>query len=298
MDNLTRNKIEDTAWNILKEAGLNEPPVTIERVIEHLKLYREFYNLKNPSFLDRTKHKIKVCGKPIINVIKKINLVAVLFYDENRIVIDSELPKLRQDWPSFHESAHKMLKWHRPYFYGDTAQTLNPDFQEILEAEANYAASELMFCGSVFTKESYDTKKEWASIKELKKRYCRTMTTTLRRYVEHGPDHPMAMLVSTPYWKVKPDQKERCRHFVKSERFEKKFGNITSENILNALDNNCSLRRGGPVADFTCSLDDNNGDAHEFHIEAFYNRYDLLTFCVQTEKRTTKRIILPGIVTF
>ena len=116
MNNLIRSNIEDVVWKTLKAADLDEPPVTIEKVLGYLNLHRDFYNLKNPSFLDKTKHKIKVCGKPILNIIKKINLVAVLFYDEDRIVIDSELPELRQDWPSFHETGHKILEWHRPYF--------------------------------------------------------------------------------------------------------------------------------------------------------------------------------------
>lgn len=293
MNNQVRRDIDNKAWKTLREAGLREPPVTIERVLGHLKLHRDFYNLKEPGFLDKIKYKVKVRGKSIVDIIKKINLKAVLFYDQNRIIIDSDLPELRQDWPSFHETGHKILEWHKPYYYGDTAQTLNPDFQEILEAEANYAASALMFCGPVFTEESCDTKKEWASIMELKKRYCRTITTTLRRYVEHGPDHAMVMLVGTPYWKATSGQTERCRHFVKSEKFEKQFGNLKLENILGEVDKNSRVCQGGPVADFTCSLDDNNGDAHEFHVVAFYNRHDLLTFCVQTEKRTTKRIILP-----
>ena len=171
MDNRIRRDIDNITWKTLREAGLSKPPVTIESVLEYLNLHRDFYDLKEPSFLDKIKHKVKVRGKSIVDIIKKIDLRAVLFYDEDRIVIDSELPKLRQDWPSFHETGHKILEWHRPYYYGDTAQTLNPDFQEILEAEANYAASALMFCGPVFTKESYDTKKEWASIARLKKRY-------------------------------------------------------------------------------------------------------------------------------
>jgi len=95
-----------------------------------------------------------------------------------------------------------------------------------------------------------------------------------------------------------PDQTERCRHFVKSKKFVKQFGNIKLESILNEVDRNCTKRRGGPVADFTCSFDDNNGDSHEFHIEAFYTTHDLLTFCVQNKKRTTKRIILPIAVNF
>ena len=34
MNNRIRRNIEDVAWNTLKAAGLDEPPVTIERVLE------------------------------------------------------------------------------------------------------------------------------------------------------------------------------------------------------------------------------------------------------------------------
>ncbi len=80
---------------------------------------------------------------------------------------------------------------------------------------ANYAASTLMFCGPVFTTEAKDTKPEWASIEGLKKRYRKSYSTTLRRYVQFGPDCPIAMLVITPLWMERPpDQEGRCRHFV------------------------------------------------------------------------------------
>ena len=99
MNDQIRRAIDNIAWKTLREADLDEPPVTIERVLKHLDLHRDFYDLKEPSFLDKIKHKVKVRGKSIVDIIKKIDLRAVLFYDEDRIVIDSKLPKLRQDWP-------------------------------------------------------------------------------------------------------------------------------------------------------------------------------------------------------
>ena len=156
-----------------------------------MKLFREFYDLQNPGFLDKTKHKIRVHGRKLVQILKKINLKAVLFHDENRIVVDETLPDLKREWPSFHEASHKILVWHKPYFcYGDTAQTLNPDWHEQLEAEANFGASALMFCGPVFTEEARDTKPEWSAVEELKKRYRKSFSTTLRRYVEFGPGVP------------------------------------------------------------------------------------------------------------
>ncbi len=297
MDEATSREIEKVTWNTLRDAGIVRPPVQIEVILQHLHLYRDFYSLKNPSFLDRTKHKIRVHGTKLVNILQKINLMAVLFYDENRIVVDEELPEIRQDWPSFHEVSHKIFVWHKPYFYGDTAQTLDPDWHEILESEANYGASALMFCGHIFTKEACDTTKEWASVASLKKRYKKSLTTTLRRYVEHGHDHSMFMLVSTPYWCIKPeDQTKQWRHFVRSKMFSEQFSTVAAEDVLKAVDSNSSIRIGGPVADFTFSLNDDNGVLHEFRAESFYNRYYLLTLCVQLKKCTEKRIVMPKVV--
>ena len=195
MNEETRREIEDVAWRTLRDAGLTQPPVSIEALLDYLELFREFYDLQNPSFLDRTKHRIWVNGRKIV---KKIKLQALLFHDKNRIVVDEALPEIKREWPSFHEVSHKILVWHRPYFYGDTAQTLNPDWHVPLEAEANFGASALMFCGPLFTGEARDTKPGWASVEELKKRYGKSYSTTLRRYVQFGPEVPMAMLTSTP----------------------------------------------------------------------------------------------------
>lgn len=294
MDDATRNEIEKVSWNTLREAGIVRPPVRIETVLEHLHLHREFYDLQNPGFLDRAKHKIKVHGHRLVDMLRSIKLVAVLLYDEDRIVVDSGLPEIKRDFPSFHETAHRIFVWHRPFFYGDTAQTLDPDWHEQLEAEANYGASALMFCGPVFTREALDTSAEWASVAAMKERYGKSYVTTLRRYVEHSHNHPMAMLVSTPYWKEKPaDQPERWRHFVPSKRFAAEFASVSASDLLAAVDENSIERSGGPVADFTYCLEDGNGDGHEFRAESFNNSYYVLTLFVELRRLGAKRIVVP-----
>jgi len=252
MDKGTRHEIEKVAWKTLKEARIIEPPVRIEAILEHLDLHRDFYNLEDPTFLRRAWHKIKVGGQQLASIINKIKLAAVWLPDETRILVDSALPSPKQEWASFHDSIHRILEWHRPFFLGDTAQTLDPDYQEQLENEANYGASALMFCGPVFTKEACDTTKEWASVEVLANRYKKSLTTTVRRYVEHSHDYPMAMLVSTAYWDIKPEnQSERYRHFIRSKKFIEQFNNVTPEQVLAALDNHVKMQRGGPVADST-----------------------------------------------
>lgn len=297
MDEATRREIDKVAWQVLRDAGIRQPPVRIENVLHHLSLYREYYDLQSPGFLDRAQHKIQIHGRRLVDVVQKIRLKAVLFYDEDRIVVDQNLPLLKRDHPSFHEVAHRILPWHGTYFRGDTAQTLDPDWHEALEAEANCGASALMFCGPVFTSEACETVQEWATVAALKARYGKTYVTTLRWYVEHGPALPMAMLMSTPLWKEKPaDQPKRWRYFVGSKQFHERFGNATAEDVLSEVDGNVLESRSGLVGDFTSCLTDVNGERHEFRLESFYNTYDILTLLVHKRRLDAERIVVPRLV--
>ncbi len=299
MDNRTRQEIDKACRTTLRDAGLYGPPIRAEVLLNHLELFRHFYNLQDPGFLDKAKHKLLVSGHKLVQILKKICLQAALFIDEGRIVIDSSLPLLKQEFPAFHEMGHRILVWHRPYFYGDTAQTLDPDWQQTLEAEANYAGSTLMFCGELFTTEARDTKPEWASVKGLKTRYGKNFPTTLRRYVQFGPQCPMAMLTSTPSWMEKPDdQVTRCRHFVPSPKFTAMFGNVTPDYLLRCVDRHAARRRGGMVADFSLGLKDGRDELHEFHAESFFNRIYLQTLFVHVQRMNLDgQIIVSGMTT-
>ncbi len=59
----TKRAIDKSVAKVLREAGVYQPPVKIERVLEHLELYREFYNLEDPSLLAKIKHKMQVEGR-------------------------------------------------------------------------------------------------------------------------------------------------------------------------------------------------------------------------------------------
>jgi hypothetical protein len=282
MDESTKREIDRVTWRTLRDAGLTEPPVRIESLLAHLDLYRSYYDLQDPGFLDRAKQRIKIGRRKLIDVVKKISLQAVLFFDENRMVIDDSLPLIKREWPSFHEVSHKIIPWHRAAFYGDTAQTLDPDWHERLEAEANYGASTLMFCGRRFTEDAKDTRPEWASVQDLVRRYGKSISTTLRRYVGFGPDFAMAMLVSTPKWMAKPDdQVTRCRHFVVSPSFASRYACVTGGLLLAEIDRHARRRFGGPVADFTCAVHDDRGQRSEFRGESFFNGYYLQTLFVE-----------------
>ncbi len=287
-DESTKHEIDKTVTKTLKEAGMKEPPFLIGDLLDHLEIDREFYDLEDPSLIRRFVHKVKVKGKILSKIKEKIKLSALWLPNKgrrDRIYVDSTLPELKKKWASFHDATHGILEWHRPYFLGDTAQTLDPDFQNVLEAEAHYGASGLMFGGKVFTKDALDTTPEWESITLLTKEYKNSYVTTLRRYVQFSHNIPMALTVSTPWWKTKPDdQDHRCRHFIKSRIFDTQFAVITRDLVLEIIDDNTKARKGGPVGDFSLSLLDANGDLHEFYAESFFNRYDILTLIAHKRK--------------
>ncbi len=83
MDQRTENEIEKITQKILKDAGIIEPPVRIEDLLDFLSLDRGFYDLEDPILLRKFWHKVKVQGHKLIRVINKIKLAAVLLPDES-----------------------------------------------------------------------------------------------------------------------------------------------------------------------------------------------------------------------
>ena len=285
IDDSTKREIDKVVSRTLKEASMREPPFQINDLLEFLEVDRHFYDLEDPGLLRRIWHKVRVKGRILSKIKDKIKLAAVWLPDRDRIYVDSSLPAPKQEWASFHDSTHSVLKWHRPFFLGDTAQTLDPDFQKALEAEANYGASALMFGGKAFTKEALDTRPEWESVDSLRKRYNKSYVTTLRRYVQFSHDIPMALVISSPWWMERPnDQAHRCRHFIGSGLFRTRFACVTRNVLLGAIDDNTRQRIGGPVGAFGIGLPDVNGDLHEFYAESFFNRHYILTLLVHHNK--------------
>jgi len=287
----TKRKIDKAVAKTLKEAGMREPPFLIEDLLDHLELDREFYDLEDPGLLRLFQHKVKVKGKILSKIKKTIKLAALWLPDtgRKRILVDKTLPEAKKKWASFHDTTHSILEWHRPFFLGDTAQTLDPDFQNTLEAEAHFGASGLMFGGNVFTRDALDTTPEWDSIEMLKKEYKASYVTTLRRFVQFSHDIPMVLVVSTAWWMTKPDDQEhRCRPFIRSKLFETQFAVTSRDIVLNDIDENTTKRRGGPVGEFSLCLPDVNGDLHEFYAESFFNRYYVLTLIVHNKQMRCK----------
>lgn len=292
-DPATRKEIDLAAAQLLRDAGIVAPPVRIETVLATLEVHRDFYDLAEPGFLARAVHRVRVGADQLRRFLReRVKLAAVWLPDDQRILIDRGLPQPKQDWASFHEATHRLLVWHRDFFLGDTAQTLDPGFQERLEAEANYGASALRFLGTQFTRDARDVSIGWNALKALKKRYDTSLQSTARRFVEFGPDLPMLLVVSTPWWfEVPADQPHRCRHLLPSPLFARVFQSPEADVLRDAITYTTRHTRGGPAGECEICLLDRNGEWHAFLGMHFYNGHDVLTLFVRERRVTTKSVL-------
>lgn len=208
--------------------------------------------------------------------------MAAWFPESSKILLDTSLPPPKRTFPQFHETVHSILPWHKGFFLGDTAQTLSPEYQEALELEANYGASELWFCGPEFRKRSLDFALEWKSIPELRDMFGTTLTTTLWKMVV-SQKSPALGVVSIPAWKAEAGA-ERCKYVIKSPEVMTRFSKVDRRMLLAQIESNIVQRRGGPLGTYEVVLTDDNGDLHSFQAETFFNRHELLTLFVYKKK--------------
>ena len=173
---------------------------------------------------------------------------------------------------------------------GDDLYSLAPSCQEQLEAEANYAAGQLLFLGSKFSSMANDTKPSIEGVTGLKKLFGNTITSTLWRYVESThADLPMVGVVTVhPHraWRKNDfDITNPCRYLVRSPAFATRFATITEVTVFAHIQSYCGSQRGGPLGDAEIPLRDVNGAEHIFYFETFFNRFEALTLAVHLRPR-------------
>ncbi len=219
-----------------------EPPLDINEIIDHLNIYFGYYNLEDPSLKDEIWHKLHIGLTKAKDILGKISLKGLWLPTSNKILLDVDLPNSKKKWTTAHEIIHKLLPTHRIILLGDTAETLDPEYHDMMESEANYGASSLIFLGEVFTEEAHSYSPSFKSIQDLSKRYRNSLTTTLRRYVEYGYLEPICGLISKPLWDLTSNGS--CRYYFKSESFITQFANVKKEELLEIRSGSGCLDRG------------------------------------------------------
>jgi len=278
MDHRTQQDIDRVVEKILSEMLVREPPLDLDEVFAHLAIDHGYYDLADPSLLRDVWHRIKIGPSQLLHLLKKVDLKGLWLPDRNRILVDAAIPNPKKRWANAHEIGHKIIPTHSAFFLGDTPETLDPEYQCMLEEEANYAASTLLFLNDVFTGDARSLPVCLRSVKVLSDRYKNSYASTLRRYVHRGPDLPLIGVISKANWDSPFDSAEiRCTHLIRSPLFKAQFGAVLRATVTEFIDSYVTCRRGGPVGDSEVALANRAGTAIPFQSETFYNQHDLLT---------------------
>jgi len=287
----TRTEIEAQISKVLRGLGNPEPPLHLDDVRLLLSLDRNYYSSLDDSALRESVSRLKVAGQQVISrptllleAIRKLSLRALYLPDKRRILIDADLPILKHRWNEAHEIGHSVIPWHQGLM-GDDELTLTPSCHYKIEAEANFAAGQLLFFGARFLEEAKSLQPGFQAVTSLTKIFGNTKTSTLWRYVEQvGAELPLFGMISCHPHVLRRDDsfdpENPCRHLVQSNAFVARFGSPSEKTLFAKVATHCGAQQGGFIGEDDIVLQDLNGVDHLFHFETFFNRYDALTLGV------------------
>ncbi|KKC38006.1 peptidase [Devosia epidermidihirudinis] len=282
--------IDSQVQKVLRGLGNPEPPLHLSDVRELLKLDRRYYSSTDDSFLREMVSRIAVAGKQVLlrpsllrDAIKSFDLRALYIPDRRRILLDREQPDAKQRWNEAHEVGHSLIPWHDDLMLGDQDQTLSKGCHDQIEAEANYAAGQLLFLQDRFPILAKDAPISLSGVRSLKGVFGNTLTTTFWRFIESSHlETPMLGLIGGHPKRndLNPAGSQLLRHMIESPAFKQMFATPTLELLTGELGRYCGPQRAGPLGHSEVILLDRNGDAHRFGFESFFNGYDCLTLAV------------------
>ena len=272
---------------VLKGLGNPEPPLRLEDVRELLRLDRGYYSTADDSFLQEMISKLKVAGVQVLErpnllleAVKKFDLRALYLPDRKRILLDRSQPAPKLRWNEAHEIGHSLIPWHEDLMLGDNEHSLAPACHAQIEAEANFAAGQLLFLRDKFTSASKDTVPSLHSILALKGHFGNTITTTFWRFVEESHSHiPMLGMIG-------PHPKRQLlgvgavspfKYLIESPAFKTMFPSVSARELHKVISSYCGVQKSGPLGTAEVILLDKNGERHLFVFESFSNTYDCLS---------------------
>lgn len=292
LDQRSRRDIDGQIAKILRGLGDPAPPIDLRLVRDLLKLDRGYYSTTDDSFLRETFSRMKVAGLQVLrrptllrDAVVSLNLRALYLPDQKRILLDQDLPQLKHRWNEAHEIGHDIIPWHSGMMFGDTEQTLTPVCHEIMEAEANYAAGQLLFLGRRFVDQANGSAPSLTLVRSLSRDFGNTITSTLWRFAEeaHGERPMLALVTGHPHpTKRKPDfdPANPCRYCVQSPAFRERYAHVSEAELFQVTVRYSGAQRGGMLGQGDVVLRDRNGDGQVFHFETFFNGHEAITLAV------------------
>lgn len=278
--------IESQVSKVLRGLGNPEPPLRLEDVREILRLDRRYYSSTDDGFLRETISKLTVAGTQILmrpglilDAVRKFDLRALYLPDRKRILLDRSQPQAKHRWNEAHEIGHSILPWHEDLMLGDHEQTLSPGCHAQIEAEANYAAGQMLFLQSRFRSAANDHTPSLDAIRNLKGAFGNTYTTTFWRFIEdcHNEVPMIGLIGSHPRLSVIGENGTKFRYIIESPAYRSKFESLSTDRLNREILTYCQYRKAAPLGSNEVCISDRRGERHLFLFETFSNTYDCLT---------------------
>lgn len=293
LDERSAHDIDGIVSKILHDLDDPEPPLSLETIRDLLRLDRAYYSSTDADALQETVHRLRVGAKQVIErpsllleVVRMRQLKALWVPDRKRILIDSEIPSPKQRWGEAHEIGHSLIPWHDSMMHGDQNRTLSIACEELLEAEANYAAGRILFLQDAFSERLLSSPVSFDRIRALSTEFGNTITSTLWRSIESLPFPAFGLVSAHPRLLSATQAGQPVRYFLRSPSFEQKFPMVTALPLFTKVRGICWGNRG-PIGGGEIVLADAAGAKHLFVAEVFYNGYEALTLGIHQRDKAT-----------
>ncbi|MNU19075.1 hypothetical protein D3C71_72940 [compost metagenome] len=204
IDDSTRKDIENISYNLLKESkSFDIFPTPVDKITKYsnfaLDNGLDLSEVDN-SFFNVVKEKLL---NPSIKALSAaLSKVKGIFNREEKIIyIDVGLDKNigKKNFVQLHEVGHGLLSWQDEIILAlDNDETLNEEYEEQFEAEANYFASITLFQHDRFLSECQKLNLGLGAVMALSKKFGSSVHSAFRNYVLQSKKRCMLLVLNHP----------------------------------------------------------------------------------------------------
>lgn len=225
----TRKDIEKVSFDLLKQSkALDVFPTPVDKVVDYSNLIinnKVDLNNIDKSFFDSIKEKADIGLKILQEGLD--NIRGIFDRTENTIYISQTRHLGRKNFVKLHETGHGVLPWQSAVIGAfDNSSTLNPEFEDQFEEEANYFASITLFQHDRYSREMKKVDFGLPGVVALSKKFGSSVHASFRNYI-FKTNKRCILLVLNPIQNKKFDE-PICskRNLFHSKSFFEEFGKV------------------------------------------------------------------------
>jgi hypothetical protein len=267
-------EIDNIAFDALyKSKSLGVFPTPVEKILNYAQL-------RIDSSVDLSKVPSNFFAKHGLAFKRGLAKIrGVLDRSEKIIYLDMNQHASKQKFVKLHEVGHELCGWQGNMLkYLDDDENLNPDINDMFEAEANYFASSALFQGHLFNEKVSEYPLELATCLHLHKLFGGSFHATIRRYVEHSKKRCALLVLNKESKSLFSTPQLSIRNYFQSPSFTKEWGTIEWDSNFDYdvpfFQNYLSNRR---MTKSELVIESKNGDIScDYHY--FDNSYNVFVF--------------------